>query len=98
MELRPGLRLRSVACDSEVIVVRVGSGGLLSCGGHPMVEAGVDVVPATLADEQGTVLGKRYSDQESGVEVLCTKPGRGGLSVDGRALSLKAAKPLTASD
>jgi hypothetical protein len=46
----------------------------------------------------GTLLGKRYVDEPTGLEVLCTKPGAGGLAVDGRELTIKAPKALPASD
>ena len=48
--------------------------------------------------DQGTQLGKRYSDEASGAELLCTKGGAGALSADGRLLELKVAKALPASD
>jgi hypothetical protein len=48
--------------------------------------------------EDDIVLGKRYVDTESGLEVLCTKPGPGVLSADGRQLTLKAPNALPASD
>jgi len=38
MELRVGMRCRSVVCETEVIVVRAPSEPVeLWCGGHPMV-------------------------------------------------------------
>jgi hypothetical protein len=43
-------------------------------------------------------LGKRYTDDEELVEILCTKAGTGPLTLGSRALSLKAPKPLPASD
>ena len=32
----------------------------------------------------GTLLGKRYADEPTGLEVLCTKSGAGTITVDGR--------------
>lgn len=46
----------------------------------------------------GTQLGKRYVDEEAGVEVLCTKQGDGSLALDDRSLHLQGAKPLPPSD
>ena len=43
-------------------------------------------------------MGKRYVDDEIGIELLCTRSGSGALTVDGRVLTLKGAKPLPASD
>jgi hypothetical protein len=44
------------------------------------------------------VLGKRYVDTDTGLEVLCTKPGPGVLTADGRQLTIKAPTALPASD
>jgi hypothetical protein len=46
----------------------------------------------------GTQMGKRFADPETGIEVLATKGGEGSLSLDGRPLALKDAKPLPSSD
>ena len=46
----------------------------------------------------GTQLGKRYSDDELGLELLCTKAGEGSISVGETILAVKGAKPLPASD
>ena len=43
-------------------------------------------------------MGKRYADEESGIEVLCTKPGEGSLSLGDVALLQKDAKALPSSD
>lgn len=101
MEIRPGLRLRSAVCDTEVVVVRAGEGSVdLRCGGHPMVPVpgGETLVGLALVDDSGTRLGKRYAHEASGLELLCTKAGAGGLSVGGEAVLMKAAKALPSSD
>jgi len=46
----------------------------------------------------GTLLGKRYVDPDETVEVLCTRPGDGSLSIGDMLLDLKDAKPLPSSD
>ena len=46
----------------------------------------------------GTQLGKRYVHEASGLEVLCTKPGDGALSVGTDVLELKGTKALPSSD
>jgi hypothetical protein len=100
MQLKAGLRLQSVACDTQVIVVR-GSGDVdLRCGGHAMAPAGPAGERAALAADHssGTLMGKRYGNEESGLEILCTKPGAGSLSVGDEALLEKGAKPLPSSD
>lgn len=96
--LRPGLRLRSQRCTVEVVVVRPGPGsGVLECGGEPMTTQDVTAPPGT-ANEPGVLLGKRYTDASGTLEVLVTKAGVGPLSLDGAALTVKAARPLPASD
>ncbi|HEX3917796.1 MAG TPA: hypothetical protein VHW60_10700 [Caulobacteraceae bacterium] len=102
MELKPGSRWKSVACDTEVVVVRATAGAAqLECGGHPMI-AHTEAKPAGLALSEdhsvGTQAGKRFADDVSGLEVLCTKGGKGSLSIDGRAIGAKEAKKLPASD
>jgi hypothetical protein len=100
MQLKSGLRLQSVTCDTQVIVVR-GSGDVdLRCGGQPLVPAGgaVDKVAPAAGFDTGTLMGKRYGDEESGLEILCTKPGAGSLSVGDVALPEKGAKALPSSD
>lgn len=99
--IKNGTRLQSQVCDTQVIVVRT-SDSLddLRAGGVPMVPIGTNVDgDATLdpAFSDGNVMGKRYVD-ETGAEVLVTKPGSGTLSVGTAALNLKEAKPLPASD
>ena len=46
----------------------------------------------------GTLMGKRFADEDLGLEVLCTKPGAGSLSVGETLLQVKGAKPLPSSD
>ena len=99
-DMTAGQRLRSAVCATEVIVVRMPDVPIgLSCGGHPMTteDPGRPGTPAAGGDG-GTLLGKRYVDEQTGLEVLCTKPGTGGLAADGRPLAIKAPKPLPASD
>lgn len=94
------MRLRSAVCDTEVVVVHVGEPTLdLRCGGQPMVPMpGEAPSGLSLTTPGGTLLGKRYAHQASGLEVLCTKAGDGGLSVDGEPVPVKASKPLPSSD
>jgi hypothetical protein len=103
MKSRAGATLVSTTDATTVIVIRWGDADLdLTCGGAPMVDArGPDAAtthPADPAQQDGTGLGKRYADEELGMELLCSKPGQGTLAVGGVALALKGAKPLPASD
>jgi hypothetical protein len=102
--LKPGSRLRSQVCTTEVIVVRPPADDIdLTCGGAPMVEVGSEVAeggtPAPGLDS-GTLLGKRYTtdDAEGTLELLATKGGDGTLAAGAVALVLKEAKPLPSSD
>jgi hypothetical protein len=100
---KAGLRLRSVVCDTEVIVIKAPKDDLdLRCGGQPMVELG-DAAPRKGAPvapfDGGTLIGKRYATSgEPAVEVLCTKAGDGALSIGETALPAKEAQPLPSSD
>ena len=101
MDIKPGLRLRSTTCATQVVVVR-GSGDVeLTCGGAPMVtvDASDDTAGAPRAGlDGGTLLGKRYEDASATLEVLCVKPGDGSLGIADEPLAIKAAKQLPASD
>lgn len=101
MELKTGQRLQSSVCDTEVIVVRPPSSPVdLRCGNVPMVELGGprDASRPAPPDGPGSQLGKRYADEATGLEVLCTKAGAGTLSLGEVALGFKEAKPLPSSD
>ena len=91
-----------MACATEVIVVRVGDGPHeLECGGHPMVphdQEGAADQPLVPGHDEGTLTGKRYTDEQETIELLCTKPGAGSLALGGVPLAVKGAKPLPASD
>jgi hypothetical protein len=102
MELKAGARLRSVVCSTEAIVVRPPSEPIdLRCGGAPMVElsAASDAGGSPAAPfDTGTLLGKRYVHEDTGLELLCTKAGAGALSAGDQVLPVKDAKPLPSSD
>lgn len=98
MDLTAGQRLHSTVCDTSVVVVKGAAGVDLTCGGAPLTDTpGGKGSPAAGFDE-GSLLGKRYEDADTGIEVLCVKPGAGSVAVDGRLLTLKAAKALPSSD
>ena len=101
-ELKPGARLRSSVCNTEVMVVLTPSGDVdLRCGGAPMIalgtepDAGVAISPEF---SEGTQVGKRYTSEAADLEVLCTKPGDGSISLGDTGLQIKGAKPLPSSD
>jgi hypothetical protein len=100
--IKPGLRLKSAVCSTEVMVIRAPAGeALIACGGAEMLGGG-DAAAAGLALErqwaQGSLIGKRYVDPEDRYELLCTKAGEGALSLNGVALEVKQAKALPSSD
>lgn len=97
--IKPGARLRSAVSEVEVVIVRAGSdvgSGALTCGGEPMLD--VSAAPGSGGSGDDVLLGKRYVDEESGAEILCTKGGAGPLALDGRGLTIKGAKTLPSSD
>lgn len=102
MELRPGQKLHSAVCEAQVVVVRAPTSPVeVSCGGAPLLTDGEQPDGTPQLDPslgEGPLLGKRYVDEEVGLELLCTRPGQGALRVDGRAVTLKGAKPLPSSD
>lgn len=91
-----------MVCDTQVIVVKAPTRDVvLQCGGHAMVPVGAEA-PAGLALDpafaQPTPIGKRFADDETGLELLATKGGAGTLARDGVTIPVKDAKPLPASD
>jgi len=100
MQTRPGLTLRSSASSAEVVVVRAASADVeIRCADEVMTADAVAAEGAAAGDPETAILvGKRYADEQTGLELLCTKPGSGPLSCNGRVLSIKGTKPLPASD
>ena len=102
VDVKPGARFQSVVSEAEVVIVKAPAGDLdLRIGGHPVVPVGDD--PGAAPDvepgfDEALLLGKRYADEAGGLELLCTKPGSGALSVGGDLLAVKGAKPLPSSD
>lgn len=97
--MKPGSKLKSAVCDTEVMVIK-GSGDIaVECGGAPMSETAPATKGAVNPDfAEGTKTGKRYVDEAGAVELLCVKAGAGSLSIAGVKLNTKDAKPLPASD
>jgi hypothetical protein len=101
-QLKPGTRMRSAACDTEVMVISAPSDDVeITCGGAPLI--GIGETPAagtTIAPDAkgGSILGKRYVNEAGDLELLCTKPGEGSLAAAGAPLAVKGAKPLPSSD
>ena len=101
MDLKAGAGLRSAVCSTEVIIVRPPSEPIdLRCGGEAMAELSAPAGAGSPAPpfDSGTLLGKRYVHEDTGLEVLCTKAGAGALSAGDQLLPVKDAKPLPSSD
>jgi hypothetical protein len=101
LSLTVGQRLGCPVCDTELIVIRPPNRGLrLACGGSSLTDVSASRPggghPQAVGD--GVQLGKRYIDEGSGLELLCTKPGTGAVTCEGAALSIKIARPLPSSD
>ena len=88
MKLRPGQKLRSAVCDAQFVVVRAPSSAVdVGCGGAPLLDGaqepdGTAQLDRTLGD--AAQVGKRYADDDLGLELLCTRAGDGAATVDGR--------------
>lgn len=99
---KPGLRLHSAVCTTEVVVVRAPGDDIdLRCGGVPMIsldEPTDEAASPAAGADAGTAIGKRYVDGAESIELLCTKAGAGSLAVGDELLVTKGAKPLPSSD
>jgi hypothetical protein len=97
--MKPGTKLKSAVCDTEVMIIRGGADVVVECGGAPMAEQSpAERKPINPRFAQGTRIGKRYVDADGKIELLCVKAGQGALSIAGVALQIKDAKPLPSSD
>ena len=101
-QYKPGMRLRSAVCTTEVVVIAVSAEAIvLSCGGATLLREGETASSGMTLDTaaaQGTLLGKRYTNESGKLELLCVKPGAGSLAAEGASLVVKGAKPLPSSD
>lgn len=101
MQLKPGTKLKSAVCDTQIIVVKPPAGDVdLRCGGAAMVATTDEGERGSLdaAHSTGTLVGKRYADDDLGIELLCTKAGAGSLSIGDAPLPVKGTKALPSSD
>lgn len=102
MELKPGSRWKSTVCDAQLVVVRPPNmAGELQCGGTIVVPIDSNITASGTVDPNfadGVIIGKRYVDEASGLEVLGAKAGGGSLAFNGTPMLIKGAKPLPASD
>lgn len=102
MTLKPGARLFSAVCRTELIAVKAPVGEVdVTIGGVEPVASATERTPMGAVVEGhggGTAMGKRYVDTADTIELLCTKAGDGVPALGGELLHRKEAKPLPASD
>lgn len=96
---KPGVKLSSRVCKTQIMVLRAPAVGLdITCGGAPMQIGDPESLSAMSGDNTGTLVGKRYTDTEETMEFLCTRGGDGSVGVGGYVIDVKAAKKLPSSD
>jgi hypothetical protein len=102
MTLKPGARLFSAVCATEMIAVKAPAAEVdVTIGGlAPVLSAAERDGSGSVVDGHGggASIGKRYLDEADTIELLCTRAGDGVPAVGGQLLQLKEAKPLPASD
>lgn len=101
MPLKAGARFKSDVCDTQVMVIKAPAGEFeLACGGAAMIAPNVTPGSTTIQTELAgeTLIGKRYVNADESVELLCTKGGKGSLTLNGAPLEIKQAKQLPSSD
>jgi hypothetical protein len=105
--LKPGLRLKSAVCSTEIMVIRSPpydacvAPADIRCGGLEMLTLAEQPAPGARLDPAqayGSLIGKRYVDAQDRVEILCTQGGAGSLMLDGVLMAVKQAKALPSSD
>lgn len=99
MKLTVGLALHSTVDSTSLIVTKAPEGEVeITVGGEPVTTEKPATAPAPSSSPEGAQIGKRYADDDLGIELLCTKAGAGTLAVNGTPIGLREAKPLPASD
>jgi hypothetical protein len=100
--MKPGLRLKSAVCSTQIMIIRSPPASAnICCGGVEMLAHTEQPAPDARLDPaqaHGSLIGKRYVDAQDRVEILCTQGGAGSLMLDGVLLELKQAKALPSSD
>jgi hypothetical protein len=93
------MRLTSSSSAAELIVVRSTPEAVdLAIDGEPLGQAGAVPGGADAGGEVSIQLGKRYTDDDGRIELLCIRAGSGTLTCDGRRMDVKGAQPLPSSD
>jgi len=96
---KPGAKLSSTVCKTQIMVLRVPAEELdITCGGAPMQVGDPAELGEMSGENNGTLVGKRYTDEGETMEFLCTRGGDGTVAVAGYTVDVKAAKKLPSSD
>jgi hypothetical protein len=102
VKLKVGQTLQSAVDTTGVVVVRAPQADVtLTCAGVEMIDPQTEVAPERTPDPahmKGALLGKRYTDDDRTIELLCIKAGDGSLALDGQQLLVMQAKRLPSSD
>lgn len=99
--LKAGARFKSAVCETQVMVIKAPAGDFdLCCGGAGMLAPAAASAPglALQAGGEESLIGKRYVNADESIELLCTKGGKGSLSLNGTPMEVKQAKQLPSSD
>ncbi len=100
--LKPGARLFSRVCTTEMIAVRApGAEVDLTIGGaSPALSENERDLSGSVVEGHGggAATGKRFVDESETIELLCTKSGEGVPAVNGERLRLKTPKAAPSSD
>ena len=96
---KPGMKLSSTVCKSQIMVLRVPGEELdITCGGAPMQVGDPAELGEMSGENSGTLVGKRYTDVDETMEFLCTRGGDGTIAIEGYVIDIKSAKKLPSSD
>ncbi|NNE58495.1 MAG: hypothetical protein HKN36_10335 [Hellea sp.] len=96
---KPGTKLSSTVCKTQIMVLRAPAEELeITCGGAPMQVGDPAELGDMTGENFGTLVGKRYTDEAESMEFLCTRGGDGSVGVGGYVIDVKAAKKLPSSD
>lgn len=98
--LMPGTRLKSTVCTTEIMVITAPPDEIeITCGGQPMSQGDAGNGGSVHQDHaEGSVIGKRYTNEGGSLEVLCVKAGEGSLWAGGAAMKVKDATKLPKTD
>lgn len=92
--MKLGIKLKSIVCDIEVMVIK-GSNIEVDCGGSFMLDIVSEVkVELDFVFVEGIKVGKCYVDVDVIVELLCVKVGKGLFLIGGIVLQIKDSKFL----